>query len=43
MALTMAEFSDDNVINKYEKQQIKKQWDNIVAVHNSMITSSTLK
>ena len=38
MSLTMAEFSDDNVINKYEKQQIKKQWDNIVAVHNSMIT-----
>jgi phage minor structural protein len=37
MSLTMAEFSNDNVINKYEKQQIKKQWDNIVSVHNSMI------
>ena len=37
MSLTMSEFSNDSLINKYEKQQLKKQWDNIVSIHNSML------
>lgn len=38
MVLTMSEFSSDNLLNKYEKQQIKKQWDKIFVVHTSMLT-----
>lgn len=37
MMITMGEFADDNILNPYEKNQIKKQWDSIVKTHSSMV------
>lgn len=35
--VTMGEFADDNLLNSYEKSQIKKQWESMVKTHSSMI------
>lgn len=36
--VTMDEFANDDVLNTYEKTQIKKQWESIVKSHSSMVS-----
>ena len=40
MLITMDEFGDDNQLNTYEKNQIEKQFNQIIKVHSSMIKVS---
>lgn len=36
--VTMDEFANDNLLNPYEKSQIKKQWESIEKSHSSMVS-----
>lgn len=39
LLLTYSEIASDNLVNKYEKNQLTKQWETIVGVHSSMLTA----
>lgn len=39
LLLTYDEIASDNLVNEYEKNQLQKQWDTIVGVISSMISS----
>ena len=39
LLLTYDEIANDNLINEYEKKQLKNQWTKITDVHSSMISS----
>lgn len=39
LLLTYDEIASDNLVNEYEKNQLQKQWDTIVGVTSSMISS----
>lgn len=39
LLLTYDEIASDNLVNEYEKNQLQKQWDTIVGITSSMISS----
>lgn len=39
LLLTYSEIASDNLVNKYEKNQLTKQWETINSVHSSMLTA----
>lgn len=39
LLLTYSEIASDNLVNKYEKNQLAKQWSSIVGINSSMISA----